>query len=269
MDLSIIILNYKQKGLVKYCLKNLLSLDIPLSHEIIVVDNASADGTGEMIKNEFMGVKLIEAKTNQGFSAGNNLGINKAQGKYLLILNPDLTILSDAILKLYRFMEDHPEVGMSGPKILNPDASLQYTCSRFPDWRLPFYRRTFLSKTKTGQKWSEYYLMTDWDHQSNRPVDWLFGACLMVRKSALEKVGRLDERFFLYMEDLDWCRRFWEQGFEVWYVAGAKVIHYHQRLSAEVSILWSLFSKTARIHLISWLKYFFKYWKKSLPRRDR
>ncbi|OGY88584.1 MAG: hypothetical protein A2927_01790 [Candidatus Komeilibacteria bacterium RIFCSPLOWO2_01_FULL_45_10] len=266
MDLSIIILNYKQKGLVKYCLKNLLALSLPFKFEIIVVDNASGDGTAEMIKSEFFGVRLIQAEENRGYAAGNNLGIKAAQGKYLLILNPDLNILSGAALKLHQFMENHPQACLVGPKILNPDGSLQYTCSRFPDWRLPFFRRTFLSRTKAGQKWNEYYLMTDWDHQSNRPVDWLFGACLMVRKSALEKVGLLDERFFLYMEDLDWCRRTWEQGLEVWYAAEAEVIHYHQRLSAEVSIFWSLFSKTARLHLFSWLKYFFKYSGKDLPK---
>lgn len=259
MDLTIIILNYKQKGLIKYCLKNLLSLNIPLKYEIIVVDNASNDGCGEMIKDEFMSVKLIKADKNRGYAAGNNLGIKKAQGKYILILNPDITILSDAIVKLYEFMEEHTQAGICGPKILNPDGSIQYTCSRFPDWRLPFYRRTFLSKSKKGKKWNDYYLMMDWNHQENRKVDWLFGACLMVRKSAIDDVGLLDERYFLYMEDLDWCRRFWEKGWEVWYIADFDVIHYHQRLSADVNILWSLFSKTARVHLASWLKYYFKY----------
>ena len=259
MDLSIIILNYKQKGLIKYCLKGLLSLNIPLKYEIIVVDNASNDSSVEMINNEFMSVKIVEADKNRGYAAGNNLGIKKAQGKYILILNPDITILTNAVVKLYQFMEANPKASIAGPKILNPDGSIQYTCSRFPDWRLPFYRRTFLSNTKKGKMWNENYLMMDWDHKENNKVDWLFGACLIIRKSAIDDIGLLDERYFLYMEDLDWCRRFWEKNWEVWYVSDAKVIHYHQRLSAESNILWSLFSKTARVHLISWLKYYLKF----------
>ncbi len=263
-DLSIIILSYKQKGLVKQSLKGLRSLNIPLDYEIIVVDNNSGDNIEEMVKNEFIDVKFIRAAENRGYAAGNNLGIKIAKGKYILILNPDVTILSDAITKLYKFMEANLRIGIAGPKIKNPDGSIQFTCSRFPDWKLPFYRRTFLSRTKKGKKWNEHYLMMDWDHMSNAKVDWLFGACLMVRKSAIDEVGLLDERYFLYMEDLDWCRRFWEKKWEVWYVAEASVIHYHQRISAEGNLFSSIFSKSARTHLLSWLKYYFKYKNKKL-----
>ena len=153
-DLSIIILSYKQQGLVKQSLRGLRSLNIPLDHEIIVVDNNSQDGLAEMVKNEFMEVKLIEAGENRGYAAGNNLGIKKARGKYILILNPDVTILSDAITKLFDFLEQNPRAGIVGPQIKNPDGSIQYSCSRFPDWRLPFFRRTFLSDTKKGRQWN-------------------------------------------------------------------------------------------------------------------
>jgi hypothetical protein len=266
MDLSIIILNYQQKGLVKYCLKGLLVLNLPLKHEIIVVDNASGDGLKEMLDNEIMGVKFVAADKNRGYGAGNNLGIAKAQGEFILILNPDVRLNAEAIMGMYEFFKKNPRAGLVGPKILNPDGSLQYTCSRFPDFRLPFYRRTFFGKTTAGQKWNERYLMMDWDHNEARPVDWLFGACLMVKRQAIDKVGLFDERYFLYMEDLDWCRRFWEQGLEVWYLPEAKAIHYHQRASAEVNVFWSLFSRTPRSHLLSWLKYYFKFKNKPLPR---
>ena len=108
--------------------------------------------------------------------------------------------------------------------------------------------------------------MKDWNHESNSTVDWLFGACLMVKKSALDKVGMLDDRYFMYMEDLDWCRRFWEKGFEVWYVADAEVIHYHHRESADGIGVAGLFKKSGRTHFISWLKYYFKYLGKKLPK---
>ena len=259
MVLSIIILSYKQKGLIRQSLKGLKSLNIPFNYEIIVVDNNSGDSIREMLGREFMEVKLIEAAANRGYAAGNNLGIQAAKGRYLLILNPDITILGDAITQLVEFMDNHPRSGICGPKVLNADNSLQYTCSRFPDWRLPFFRRTFLGQTGRGKKWSEDYLMMDWDHNQDKQVDWLFGACLMVRREAINEVGPLDERYFLYMEDLDWCRRFWDKAWEVWYVASAEVIHYHQRLSAEGNLFTSLFSRTARMHLSSWIKYFLKF----------
>jgi len=245
--------------LVKNCLKAIRDLKLPWPHEIIVVDNNSADGSVEFLRDNFFGIKIIESKKNVGFSGGNNLGIKQAQGKYLLILNPDILILNDAVEKMYNFLESNPSVGICGPKLINPDGSLQYSCSRWPDWQLPFYRRTFLSKTKKGLAWADRYLMKDWDHLANRKVDWLYGACLMVRKEAIDQVGLLDERYFMYMEDLDWCRRFWQKKWEVWYLAEAKVIHYHQRDSALGAGLRGLLKKSGRIHLKSWLKYYSKW----------
>ena len=263
MDLSIIILNYQMLGLVKNCLKAIKDLHLPFRYEIIVVDNHSQDGSFEFLKENYFDIKLIQAPRNLGFAGGNNLGIKAAQGKYILILNPDILLFSPAIIKMYQFMESRLGAGIVGPKLLNPDGSLQYSCSRWPDWHLPFYRRTFLSQTKRGQNWTSYYLMKDWDHQSNRKVDWLYGACLLVRQSAIKIIGLLYERYFMYMEDLDWCRRFWQKNWEVWYLAEAEVIHYHQRESALGSGIRGIFKKSGRIHFISWLKYYFKWHKKT------
>jgi len=268
MDLSIIVLNYKQKGLVKYCLKNLLSLSLPILYEIIVVDNASADGLATMLKNEFMSVKLVQAEANRGYAAGNNLGIKAAQGKYILVLNPDVYLSQHAILGLIDFMEKNPQAGMVGPKVLNPDNTLQYTCLNFPDWHLPFFRRTILGKTKAGQDWLRHYQMQDENLDQPIKAPWLYGACLMISQSALNKVGLLDERYFLYLEDLDWCRRFWENNFEVWYNPLVSAIHFHQRLSAESGFLNVIFSRPARIHLTSWLKYYWKFHNRPLPKID-
>ncbi|MBU1131158.1 glycosyltransferase family 2 protein [Patescibacteria group bacterium] len=259
MDISIIILNYKSLGLVKNCLKAVKDLDLPYKYEIIVVDNNSQDNSVNYFREHYFDIKLIESSKNLGFSGGNNLGIKKAQGRYILILNPDILILSEAVSKMYKFMEENPHAGIAGPKLLNPDGSLQYSCSRFPDWRLPFYRRTFLGKTRQGREWTSHYLMKDWDHQTDKKVDSLYGACLMVRQKAIDQAGLLDERYFMYLEDLDWCRRFWQKNWEVWYLARASVIHYHQRESAVGTGLKGLWKKSGRIHLVSWLRYYFKW----------
>lgn len=259
MDLSIIILNYKTSGLVQNCLRAVYDLNLPYQYEIIVVDNNSQDGSAEFLKERFFNIKLIESPRNLGFAGGNNLGIKKAQGRYILILNPDILILSDALKVMYEFMEKNERAGICGPKLINPDVSLQYSCTRRPDWRLPFYRRTFLGRTKKGRRWVDNYLMRDWDHSSSKVVDSLYFACVMIRKKAINEVGLLDERYFMYLEDLDWCRRFKLAGWDVWYIAEAQVIHYHQRESAIGTGIMGLLKKSGRVHLKSWIKYYFKW----------
>lgn len=267
MDLSIIILNYHNKNLTKELLKNLTKeLNLTYEYEIIVVDNASHDGIKDIIEEEFPQVTFIQSKINGGFAAGNNLGIKRASGKYILIMNPDLAILSDAIDKLYQYMENHREVGLAGPRLINADKSIQYSCTEFPDWKLPLYRRTSLGDSRAGKKWLHSYLMKYLDHSQNSHVPALFGACLMVRKEALAKVGLLDERYFMYMEDLDWSRRFWENGYKVAYVGQAEVIHLHRRQSASESLPKTLFSKSARNHIVSFIKYLIKFKGKNLPK---
>jgi len=264
MDLSIVILNYKTRGLVKELLKNFQELNLSYDQEIIVVDNGSYDGIKETLAN-FPPVKFIQSQSNRGYAAGNNLGIRVAQGKYILICNPDLAILSDALGQLYRYMEEHPAVALAGPRLINADKSVQPSCTRFPDWRLPLYRRTILANTKKGQAWLNHYLMDDIDHYRNQYVPALFGACLIVRRSALDKVGLLDERYFMYMEDLDWSRRFWAAGYKVAYVGQAEIIHLHRRESISGSLWQTVFNKSARYHIISFIKYLWKYRGQKLP----
>ncbi len=264
MDLSIVILNYFNKDLIRELLKNIAELKLPHSYEIIVVDNASYDGVEEIVK-EYPQAKFIQNKKNSGFAAGNNLGIKQAQGKYILILNPDLAILSDAVNIMYQYLEDNPQVGLCGPRLINADKTIQYSCTRFPDWRLPLYRRTTLAETKAGQDWLNYYFLKDHDHHQNFPVPALFGACLLVRSAALEKVGLLDERYFMYLEDIDWCRRFWQAGWQVAYVGQAEVIHLHRRQSAAENVLKTAFSKYSRQHILSFIKYFWKFRGQKLP----
>ncbi len=268
MKLSIIILNYKSKNMVKECLRGIKTVGVDLKYEIIVVDNASGDGIGKMLKENFPEVKFIASPQNVGFAAGNNLGIRAAVGKYILIMNPDIAVFKDSFETLIKYMDEHPVVGVAGPKLFNPDRTMQHSVYAFPKYMTPVYRRTPLGRTALGQAEVSRYLMKDWDHVGARDVDWLLGACLIIRREAMEQVGLLDERYFLYFEDTDWCRRFWEKGWKVSYVPSSVMVHFHRRESAEAPLLRSLFKKTTQAHILSSIKYFFKYRGKDNPRMD-
>ncbi len=259
MDLSILILNYQSKGLLKQCLRGIASAAISLSHEIIVIDNDSHDGSAAMVAQEFPSVQLIASPVNGGYAAGNNLGLLAAQGSSVLLLNPDIAVYPGAIEKMVAFLDSHPDAAVVGPKLVNPDGSVQMSCYRFPDPLIPILRRTPLGRFGFARDRLRRYLMLDWDHRETRLVDWVLGACFLVRLSAIEHIGLLDERFFLYFEDVDWCRRFWEAGYTIYYYPEAQLTHYHQRLSAENPGLKGIFSATTRIHIFSGFQYFRKY----------
>ena len=239
-----------------------------ISYEIIVVDNASGDGVGEMLKEEFPHARFIQSETNIGFAAGNNLGMERAGGRYIMIMNPDIIVNSGSFEALVHFMDENPDVGLAGPKLLNPDRTIQDSAYRFPRTATPVYRRTMLGKVPAGKREVSRYLMKDWDHKSSMEVDWLLGACLIARKIALDEVGPFDERYFLYFEDTDWCRRFWERKWKVAYVTSSVMIHFHRRESADTPLIQSLFNKITREHIKSSIKYFLKYWGRDNPRAD-
>jgi len=255
MEISIIINNYKTRGLLKQCLKGIYAYPPTVPFEVIVVDNDSQDGSVELVKENFPQAKLFASEKNLGHHKGNNLGIKNSSGKYVVILNTDIAVMDDAFDKMYRFMEEHQEVALIGPRLKNPDGTIQKSCLRFPKILTPFYRRTFLSWLPSAQKELSNYLMDDFDHSSTMPVDWILGACEMVRRSVIDKVGGLDEDLFLYFGDVAWCYQMWQAGFPVYYFAGTDIIHYHKRESAESG----MFSKIFWIHIIDWLKYLFKY----------
>ncbi|MFH1111645.1 MAG: glycosyltransferase family 2 protein [Patescibacteria group bacterium] len=256
--LSIIILNYHAAGLVKQCLLGLYNEHVNINFEVIVVDNASGDGCLDMVDANFPQVKTIQLNKNHGYAAGNNAGLKQAVGDYILILNPDVAVLGLSLDKLISFMQAHAKVGLAAPKLVNPDGNVQMSAFIFPTFWLPIFRRTPLGYWPWAKTKIEHYLMMNWNHQKNSPVDWLLGACLIARREAIEQVGLLDEQYFLYVEDTDWCRRFWEKNWQVYYVAEVSMVHYHQRQSADALFL-GLFNKITWIHISSWLKYFKKW----------
>jgi GT2 family glycosyltransferase len=264
-DISIIILNYKTRGLLRQCLRGISTSGDKATKQIIVVDNASNDGSVEMIEADFKEVELIASPVNNGFAAGMNLGLKHSRGRYQVLLNTDVAIMDRPFDQLVAFMDQHPRVGLAGPKLLNPDGSVQDSCYRFPKWFTPLLRRTPLGKIPQFRNALRLYLMRDFDHKENRPVDWLLGAFLIARATATSAVGWLDERFFLYFEDVDWCRRFWANNWEVMYIANIDVVHYHKRESAENPSFRGMFAYPTRIHIRSWYRYLAKYLGSPVP----
>lgn len=265
IDVSIIILNYRNKRMVRQCVTHLVASAPTVAYEVIVVDNDSRDDSLAYFEHSLpRETRVLANPLNGGYSYGNNRGIEKASGRYLLIMNPDIIVEDNAIDRLVDFMDQHPSVGLAGPKLLNPNRTLQYSATRFPRWYMPLIRRTRLGNTTLGKRYSHRYLMKAWNHRNNTAVESLFGACLIVRRDALKDVGTLDERFFMYMEDIDWCRRFWEKQWEVWYVAHVAVVHFHGR-GSQSSKKIVLLDKLTRHHIQSWIKLLWKWRGKKHP----
>lgn len=268
MHLSIIILNYKTKGLTKQCVKGVLNADPKLDYEIFVIDNDSGDNCIPELKEKIKDphLKFIQSEKNIGMGAGNNLGIKQAKGKYILILNPDIAVFKNDLEKMYEYIESHPKVGALGAKLVTPARELQYSCFQFPTPFKLISRRMNLPFTK---KIRANYQMANWDHNSTREVDWVQGSCMLVRKDAIGKVGTFDEKFFMYLEDTDWCRRFWQAGYKVIYYPKVSLIHYYSRGAAGFGFLGSLFKKITWIHISSAIKYFWKWRKEKSKNRPK
>jgi len=261
MNLSIIILTYKSKNLVRFALKDLLDSNLPEQTEVIVVDNDSKDGVEKVIKKEFPQVRFIQSGANLGFAGGNNVGIRAAQGKYVLIMNPDIFVKDNSIQNLYNYIKqrESENIGLVAPRLNNPDGSLQNTAYRFHKLTTPIYRRTILGKTKKGKRHLKQFLMDDWDHNSTREVDWVQGSFFISPKELLERVNYFDERYFMYMEDMDLCRKIKQAGKKVIYYPEVQAIHLHRKESAEGSWHQVFTNKLTRIHIQSWFKYMWKY----------
>lgn len=222
-DLSIIILSYKSKADLQRLLPSVFASQTRLSFETLVVDNGSNDGTAEWVENQIATAKypLLKLIKNQntGFAHGNNLGIRQAAGKYVLLLNPDTQVEPDTLETMVGFMEERPEVGISGCRVQKPDGGLDLACRRkFPNpWNA--FARLFLLSRKN-------YNLLDRDENLPQQVDSVMGAFLLIRRSVMEKIGLLDESFFMYGEDLDWCWRCKAAGYQVWYYPKAKITHF-------------------------------------------
>jgi hypothetical protein len=192
--------------------------------EVIVVDNASTDGTPGLVREKFPDARLMEQE-NKGFGAGNNAGMRAASGRYYLLLNPDAWLTEGALDKLVAFADEHPEAAVVGPRLLNPDGSLQRSVRGYPSpWRIAT-EYFFLRKLGPRTHALNAFFGEQFDHESVREAEYLFGACMLVRREAVDEVGGFDEDFFLMSEEVDWCYRFREAGWKVLFYPGAEVFH--------------------------------------------
>ncbi len=265
-DLSILIVHTFEKRLVRQTLRSLRRAAPKLVIEVIVIDNNPAAGMVDILRREFPEVRYVAMDKNRGFGSAMNAGIRIAKGTYTLIFNPDIIVAPGTLEALFAYMETNPHVGIVGPRLNNPDGTLQYSCYRFYEPMVPVYRRTPLGKTTRGAAAIDRFLMKDFDHAVSAEVDWLMGSALFTRSAALAEVGHFDDRFFMYLEDSDLCRRFWEAGHKVVYNPEVSMVHYHRRASGDGTLLQQLFSRLTREHIKSAIKYFRKYSGKENPR---
>lgn len=237
--LSVIIVNWNTKELLKNCLKSLekyLGLD-NISYEIIVVDNASSDGSQEMVKKEFPYVKLIENKENLGFVKANNQAAKIAKGKYLLLLNSDTKIIGTGVKEIIDFMNKNHKVAVIGGKIYNPDMTIQRSCRRFPSlWRL-YMQNTFNLVKHIPTPFYNRYIMKNFDYNSIRKVDWVSGAYMYIKKELVDKYGLFDENIFMFYEDTLLCYKFRKLGYYTYFYPSAPIIHYFGESRKKVKII--------------------------------
>lgn len=253
IDISIIIVSWNASDFLEKCIQSILKESSNIQFEIIVVDNDSTDGSPEMLQNLFPSVNLIRNNENFGFAKANNIGIRKARGNYICLINSDVEVLPECFVRMLEYMKKNPEIGMLGPQILNPDETVQRTCRGWPTlWNL-FCRAIALDTLFPKMKMFSCREMTYWAQDSIREIEVLSGCFLMVRRGAMDKVGLLDERFFIYAEDVDWCKRFWMAGWKVVYYPLAQSIHYGGASSENAPVRFYL--EMQRANLCYWQKH--------------
>ena len=249
---SIIIVNWNARDPLHNCLKSIYEYSGEEDYEIIVVDNASTDGSVEMVKKAWPGVILAENPENVGFARANNIGIRQSTGQYVCLANSDVTVLGGCIGNLVEFMDRNPRVGMAGARILNPDLTLQPSCRHFPTIWNNLCQTLALNHLFPKSRFFSGPFMNYWPHDEVRKVDVISGCFWMVRRKAIEEVGLLDEDFFLYGEDIDWCRRFHATGWDVIFYPGVEVIHVGGASSSNAPIKFYIEMKRADL----------QYWRK-------
>ena len=265
IDIAIIVLNYKMRPYIEKGLPSVLEdmRNSGLSCKLVLVDNNSGDGTLAWVNEHAPEVYTIQTGTNGGFAAGNNHGLRSVNARYYFLLNPDTEFIEDKTLaRLHAWMESHPRAGIVAPQLLSTDGGVQHSRHRFPHLTAQIARRSgVLSALPFWKQRISHMLMEDVPFDKETPVDWAQGSALFVRGSAFDRVGFLDERYWMYFEDMDWCRRFWEAGWSIWYTPHVRIKHLHHRESAKVRgmIMGFLKSRLARKHLQSWASYFLKW----------
>lgn len=261
MGITIVIVNYNDKEHTDTCIRTILRFPIQMDFHIVVVDNASIDGSVEYLRErweESHKVSFIVQRKNIGFGRACNVAIEQSNGTYIAIVNPDVEVRNNTFNTLLDYLDYFPDVGIVGPQLQYEDGTVQDSYRTFPRLLDIIVKRTFLRRMKIFQKRIRQYLMWDKDKNRIEPVDWLVGAFWIIRRSILKRTGVFDPRYFLFFEDVDLCRRVWLQGYKVVYVPATSALHHHTRLS-EGGIKALFTKKVVRIHVISAMKYLWKW----------
>ncbi len=259
LELSIIIVNWNTEDLLRNCLNSVYTSINGTTNEVIIVDNASSDNSVDMVKAEYPQAVLIENSRNHGFANANNQAMKIAKGRYLLLLNSDTIVLNDAIAKTLSFADNHPKAAVLGCRVLNGDKTLQPTCFMFPSLLNMLLSTTYLYKLFSKNKFFGRERIGWWDRDNVRQVDVVTGCFMLVRRQAIKQVGLMDERFFMYAEETDWCCRFKKAGWKVMFSPDAEIIHFGGQSSKKIKGQMLLQSHLSVLGFIkkhySWLEY--------------
>lgn len=252
MDISVVIVAWNAWHCLQPCLESIEKAPPRRSMEVLVVDNASSDGTSAMVATRFPWVKLIKSPENLGFSRGNNLGIRQCQGRYIALVNPDIIVLPGCLDALADFLDENSKVGNVGPRVFNPDMTQQSTCRRFPTLWNNFCSATGFATRFKRSRFLAGEHMFYFPHDRTLSVDVLVGCFSFIRREAFDSVGLLDERLFMYGDDVDWCRRAWKAGWRVVFYPGARAIHDRGKTTASYPVHFALAQQRSVLY----------YWKK-------
>lgn len=235
-NVSVVIVSWNAKKYLEQCLQSVLSCSDAATTEIIVVDNASSDGSPEHVKEKYPSVKLICNSDNLGFAKANNIGINHSHGKYLFLINSDVIVYPNCFNSLVTYIESQPQIGVLGPRIIGIDGKVQRSCMGYPSLWNSFCRAIFIDAIFPNVKLFNGYMLSYWKHDAIKEVEVVNGCFWVIRHQALEKVGLLDENYFMYAEDIDWCKRFNDSDWKVVYYPLVEALHYGGASSANAPV---------------------------------
>jgi N-acetylglucosaminyl-diphospho-decaprenol L-rhamnosyltransferase len=241
MQLSVVVVSWNTRELLDRCLSTLKDDLQGLEYEVFVVDNASHDGSADMVAAKHSWARLIANDTNRGFAAANNQAFALASGDHILLLNPDTEVMPGAVGALLEFFQSHPHAGIVAPQLINSDGSIQRSCRQFPSFVNMGYELLGLGRLFPNEPRFRAYKMLDFDHKSQCQVDQPEGACLLVRKEVLDEVGEFDEGYFMLFEEVDWCYRIKAAGWQIWFTPAARIVHHYGQSIKQVKLkmIWS------------------------------
>lgn len=254
VDLSLIIISWRMKDILVTLLQSVKNYTRGVLYEIIVVDNNSLDGTSEVIREQFPEIRLIMNEENRGVAGARNQGMSLAQGRYFMFLDADMLLTENSIKKMVDFMDHHPDAGICGAQLVFPDKTIQPSGRRYPTPLAFLLRRLEFMEFARNSNTLRRHEMADWDRKDTRPVDYVIGACQIIRREAFQQVGLLDDKIFYGPEDIDYCYRMYRSGWKVYYFPETQIIHFEQRTTKK-----KIFSRLSWLHLKGVIYFFMKH----------